>query len=168
MNTPEALKRLCELGPIALATAESVTVGHLQSLIASVSGSSAYFRGGLTAYTIRQKVQLLGVNEAHAATVDCVSPQVAAEMAAAAARLFDADIGVSTTGYAEPSASTDDGGSHMYYAIWDRRNADSGVLVRSGRIDSQSLSRTQTQAYFAHRVLDELLAYLLTLPKPEA
>ena len=68
----------------------------------TVSGSSTFFVGGVTAYDLERKVQILGIDRAHAEPVDCVSPRVAAEMAKGAARLFDADIAVATTGYAEP------------------------------------------------------------------
>jgi len=63
-----------------VATGESVTVGYLQALIASVSGASNFFLGGITAYNIDQKVELLGVDRMQAKQVDCVSPQVAAQM----------------------------------------------------------------------------------------
>jgi nicotinamide-nucleotide amidase len=93
------------LGPPrrTLAVAESLTGGRLQALVTGVSGASAYFLGGLTAYTIPQKTRLLGVDAAHAAEVDAVSGRVAAEMACGACRLFGADFGVATTGYAEPA-----------------------------------------------------------------
>jgi nicotinamide-nucleotide amidase len=104
------LKRICDDRGLLVATAESVTVGRLQSMLGAVSGSSTFFRGGITAYHIDQKVALLNVERAHATRVDCVSPQVAAEMAEAATRLFNAHLGLATTGYAEPpdgSATSD-------------------------------------------------------------
>ena len=93
------------LGPPGrtLAVAESLTGGRLQALITGVSGASGYFLGGVTAYTIPQKARLLGVDAAHAAEVDAFSARVAAEMACGACRLFGADVGVATTGYAEPA-----------------------------------------------------------------
>jgi nicotinamide-nucleotide amidase len=96
------IKQICDTKRIFLAVAESVTVGRLQSMIGAVSGASTFFLGGLTAYNIEQKVRLLGVERAHAELVDCVSPQVAAEMVIGASRIFQADIGLATTGYAEP------------------------------------------------------------------
>ena len=43
-----------------LAVAESLTCGHLQALVGSVSGASDFFCGGVTAYNIDQKVRHLG------------------------------------------------------------------------------------------------------------
>ena len=42
---------------LTLAAAESLTAGNVQARIASVSGASGYFRGGVTAYSIEEKVK---------------------------------------------------------------------------------------------------------------
>ena len=65
----------------SLAVAESLTCGHLQARIGSESGASGFFAGGVTAYTLEQKVTLLAVDRAVAEAVDCVSDQVARQMA---------------------------------------------------------------------------------------
>ena len=62
-----------------LAVAESITCGRLQARIGAISGASAFFRGGVTAYTLEGKVRLLGVDRAHAAKVGCVSRRVAGQ-----------------------------------------------------------------------------------------
>ena len=87
---------------LTLAAAESMTGGRLQALIVVESGASEYFLGGITAYSLTQKVRHLGVDRQRAAAVDCVSAEVAREMARGACALFGADIGLATTGYAEP------------------------------------------------------------------
>ena len=66
---------------LTLAVAESLTAGNVQAQIAGVSGASGYFLGGVTAYSIEEKVRLLGVNRAGAKKVNCVSARVAEEMA---------------------------------------------------------------------------------------
>src|SRR5204863_10010142 len=98
------LKKLILIRPaLTLAVTGSLTGGQVQAKIASISGASDYFLGGVTAYSLEQKVKLPGVNRAHAKSVDCVSQRVAVEMAAGAIRLFGADLAVATTGYAEPA-----------------------------------------------------------------
>ena len=84
-----------------ISVAESLTCGHLQSLIGSAGGASSYFVGGITAYNIDQKVALLGVERAHAAAVNCVSGEVAMQMVQGVCRLFGTDVGLATTGYAD-------------------------------------------------------------------
>ena len=60
---PELLLREPRL---TLAVAESVTAGHVQARVSAVAGASNFFLGGVTAYTLEQKVKLLGVNRAAA------------------------------------------------------------------------------------------------------
>lgn len=107
METHDLLKKLLLDHELTIATAESLTGGNLAGRITSVSGSSAYFRGGVVAYTLDSKVALLGVQGAHAAAHDCVSPLVASQMAEGVRKLFKTDIGVATTGYAESSLRED-------------------------------------------------------------
>jgi nicotinamide-nucleotide amidase len=85
----------------SIAVAESLTAGNLQALIASVSGASGYFLGGITAYNIDQKAALLGVDPAVAGPVNCVSEAVVRQMVAGIRRVTGADVGIATTGYAE-------------------------------------------------------------------
>src|SRR4051794_32647968 len=93
------------LGPPrwTLSVAESLTSGQVQTRIGAISGASQFFLGGVTAYTLEQKVQLLGVDRSLAEPVDCVSAEVAEQMARGACRLFGSDVSIATTGYAEPA-----------------------------------------------------------------
>jgi len=111
-----------------IAVAESLTAGNLQAMIASITGASDFFQGGVTVYSLQQKVAHLGVNKAHAASVNCVSQQVAEEMARGVATLFQTDIGMATTGYAEPDKNIPE--PFAYYAI-----AEAGALVGDHDLD---------------------------------
>jgi nicotinamide-nucleotide amidase len=160
LNPALELKQLLLAEPRqTLAAAESVTAGHLQARIASVSGASGYFLGGITAYTLAQKVRHLGVNEAHAASVNCVSPQVAAEMARGVAELFGTNIGVATTGYAEPSAEEKVESPMACWAI--AHLPPSGeIVLRSGRLEFPGAARIEAQARLTETVIVELVSYL--------
>ena len=85
-----------------VAIAESLTGGMVGSEVVSRSGASKYFLGGLVAYTLEAKVQNLLVDRKLAEACNCVSADVAEQMAVGIARLFKSDVGVSTTGFAEP------------------------------------------------------------------
>ncbi|WP_404424375.1 CinA family protein [Nibricoccus sp. IMCC34717] len=140
----------------SLAVAESLTCGHLQALLGSVSGASAWFRGGVTAYTLAQKVALLGIDRAHAAEVDCVSERVAREMAAGARRLFSAAVGLSTTGYAEPNARV-----ATPFACWALAwGDDSATEMLSGRFECPGLDRQGVQRAVAAEVHAHWQAWL--------
>jgi len=147
------------LGPPrrTLAVAESLTGGRLQALVTGVSGASAYFLGGLTAYTIPQKTRLLGVDAAHAAEVDAVSGRVAAEMACGACRLFGADFAVATTGYAEPAP----GVAHPRAWIAVAAGGSSGPRALAQRlVEFPGRGRQDAQQAVAEAALDLLLECL--------
>ena len=141
---------------LTLAVAESLTAGNVQAQIAGVSGASGYFLGGVTAYSIEEKVRLLGVNRAGAKKVNCVSARVAEEMARGAADLFGADLAVATTGYAEPSAADGVASPMAWWAIAHRRGRR-GVTIFSGRVECPGERRVAVQQIV---VLAELAAYL--------
>jgi PncC family amidohydrolase len=87
---------------LTIAVAESLTAGKVQDAFGSVSGASDYFRGGMTAYHIDQKVKHLGVDRELAELCNCVSAAVAYQMADGVRKLMGTDISIATTGYAEP------------------------------------------------------------------
>ena len=86
-----------------LAVAESLTCGRVQARIGAISGASEFFLGGITAYTLDQKVKHLGVDRAVAAPVNSVAAAVAEQMARGVCALFGSELGLATTGYAEPA-----------------------------------------------------------------
>ncbi len=130
---------------LTLAVAESVTGGRLQALVTAESGASTFFLGGITAYTLVQKVRHLGVRREAAEPVDCVSAEVAWQMARGACALFGADIGVATTGYAEPLPERDVRAPVVYWAICRRLGA--GEEIRSeGRLAPPTGDRIEVQA----------------------
>lgn len=159
MSTAAELKKLILRRPaLTLAVAESLTAGHVQARVASVSGASEYFLGGVTAYSLEQKVTVLGVNRAHAKSVACVSQRVAVEMAAGVGKLFGADIGVATTGYAEPSPANQVRVPHAWWAICHNHRGAAAVV--SGFVEVPGADRVTVQERVAEAVLGELVRYL--------
>ena len=150
------IKQICDREQLLLAVAESVSVGHLQSLLAATPGASTFFRGGATTYSIHEKTRLLKVDPGHAASVNCVSQRVTAEMARGVTELFKVQIGVATTGYAESITGSDAAvlQPYAYYAIWDCEDRSSG-MIQGGERD-----RVACQAFYAETALHHLLLYL--------
>ena len=158
ITVSKQIKRALPRGE-AVVAAESLTAGMVQSALASVSGSSAYFLGGLTVYTLEQKVKLLKVNRTHAQRVNCVSPRVAYEMARGAQKLFGATYGIATTGYAEPWPEKGIMTPFAYYSVrtptgssWDGRVEFEKVLSRNEMREAVALAALNS---FLH-VLDVL------------
>ncbi len=148
-----------------LAVAESVTCGGLQRQIGRISGASAFFLGGLTAYAIEQKVRHLGVDGAAARAVNAVSPEVAAQMARGICALFGSEIGLATTGYAEPNPAWRVAEPFAYWAV-ARRGAppqSGAVVVGVGRIDCPGCPRAQAQDRIVEETLQALIAIMRTL-----
>jgi nicotinamide-nucleotide amidase len=147
---------------LTLAIAESVTCGQVQARIGAISGASNFFLGGITAYTLDEKVRHLGVGRAAARRVNSGSPGVAPQRAKGACVLFGSDLGLATTGYAEPSPGDGVTDPFAWWALAHRRRGRF-VMVRSGRIECPGESRTDTQAMVADAALAELVAYLREL-----
>lgn len=142
----------------SIAVAESLTSGRLQSAIGAVSGASEYFAGGITTYNLDQKVRHLGVDRATAEAVNCVSEEVAREMALGVCRLFRTTFGISTTGYAEPWLAAGIRAPFAWWAIAQARENGPAAILRVGRIECADMSRIQAQATVAEAVLAELIA----------
>ena len=157
MTVAETLYRILEQSGQTIAVAESLTSGWVQTIIGSVPGASKVFSGGMTAYTLNQKVAHLGVNRSHAETVDAVSERVAEEMAQGVRALFRSSIGLSTTGYAEPSL--DQGVDYPFAYV----AAD--ILGRSWvwRVDGAGGARTQVQRHVAEQTVLHLMDALQSL-----
>ncbi len=145
-----------------LAFAESLTTGNLQALIGARSGASKYFKGGITAYTIPIKADLLNVDPIAAASCDAVSAEIAVQMARGVCELFGADFGVATTGYAEPYPEQSVSVPHAYVAVY------SAISEKSEFCDmfrGEGLSRRKMQmstADYALRALAEVLENTVT------
>jgi nicotinamide-nucleotide amidase len=82
---------------LTFGVAESLTGGLIASRLVNVAGASTWFRGGVVAYASQVKFDLLGVP-----TGPVVTESAAAAMAAGAARVTGADVGLGITGVAGP------------------------------------------------------------------
>jgi nicotinamide-nucleotide amidase len=89
---------------LTVSVAESCTGGMVGSLITDQPGSSAYFLGGVIAYSNELKRVELGVSPALLKQVGAVSGEVATAMADGARSRFSSDLAVSVTCIAGPDA----------------------------------------------------------------
>lgn len=116
-NLPAAVGRLLASREERVATAESCTGGLLASRLTDVSGSSNYTIGGVVAYDVRIKKDVLGVSDA-ALAHGVVSEAVAREMAQGARRVLGAQWGVGITGYAGGGEGVPEGDAGLvWYAV---------------------------------------------------
>ncbi|MBV9792246.1 MAG: CinA family protein [Chloroflexi bacterium] len=89
-----------------IATAESCTGGLLGHLLTEIAGSSAYYQGGVIAYSNEVKQSHLGVPAAILASEGAVSEATARAMAQGVRERIGTTVGVSTTGIAGPGGGT--------------------------------------------------------------
>ena len=90
---------------LTVAVAESCTGGLLGALITDQPGSSAYFLGGVVAYSDKAKREHLGVSDAILTRHGAVSAQAAESMAEGVRGRFGSSLAASITGVAGPDAA---------------------------------------------------------------
>ncbi|WP_426478588.1 CinA family protein [Chryseobacterium sp. CBSDS_008] len=89
-----------------ISIAESVTSGCLQLAFSQMPNASLFYKGGMTAYTLPEKVRLLKVNRREAEECDCVSENIAETMALNVAKMYESDWSIATTGYCTPTRNS--------------------------------------------------------------
>lgn len=154
------LKKLFDAKGLTLAVAESASGGNLSAMITETGGASSYFQGGVIVYSLIQKVALLGVDESHAKEVNCVSEQVAMEMASGVRKLFGTDVGVSITGYAQPYKEIKYPFAWIGFSIGDRCWAAKVGGTLFGSDVSEEVCRVEVQKDFAWGAVESLIEIL--------
>jgi competence/damage-inducible protein CinA-like protein len=147
------LARLLEERRLGLA--ESCSGGLLAARITNLPGASAYFVGGVVAYSNEAKAELLGVDPALIEAHGAVSHEVAEAMSRGALERFGADVAVSITGIAGP-----DGGSEekpVGYVCFDARLADGKSIARDPVIPGNRDDIRERSALVAMHLLRTLL-----------
>ncbi len=91
-----------------VSVAESCSGGNIAHLYTAIPGSSAYFKGGVVAYSNEVKMNLLGVQSETLDRYGAVSEQTVREMVAGAKRALGTDYAIATTGIAGPDGGTDE------------------------------------------------------------
>jgi len=102
----EVVARTLTENHATIAVAESCTGGLLAERLTSISGSSAYFLGGVVSYSNQLKTSLVGVPAELIEAKGAVSSEVALAMAEGIRKQAGAMIGVGITGIAGPTGGT--------------------------------------------------------------
>ncbi len=139
-----------------LGLAESCSAGLLAARITDLPGASAYFAGGVVAYSNEAKQDLLGVDPHLIERHGAVSPEVAEAMSRGALERFGADVAVAITGIAGP-----DGGSEekpVGYVCFDARLANGASIARDPVIPGGRADVRERSALVAMHLLRTLLS----------
>ncbi len=150
----ETLGRVLKERGLTLSVAESCTGGLLGARIVNVPGSSAYFLGGVIAYSNELKIQLLCVNEETLKRYGAVSRWVCLEMLAGLKRNFGSDCGIAVTGIAGPGGSTQKPEGLTYIGLYvGKRFTVIKRIFRGSRNEKRFLS-TQTAFFYLLKMLN--------------
>ena len=106
MSLLNNLQQLCIEKGVSVVVAESCTAGLIASKLASLTGSSSYFKGGIVAYQNEIKTKILGVSQSIINEKTEVSAEVVKQMANSVLEKFDTDFAIATSGYAGPTGGT--------------------------------------------------------------
>lgn len=140
-------KTLTERG-LSLATAESCTGGTIASSMTAQAGASAYFKGGVVAYSNEVKECALGVQHSTLEAHGAVSEETAREMAEGVRTRLGADLAIATTGIAGPDGGTPEKPvGTVWIAVADATHTEAQLLSFPGRRRQQNIDRTVNQAF---------------------
>ena len=117
-----AIGKLLKQKGAMLATAESCTGGLIGNFITETPGSSAYYKGGIIAYSNELKERLLGVRHETLEQYGAVSEETAVEMARGCLAATGADYAIATTGISGPTGGTDEKPRGLVYIAIASRN----------------------------------------------
>jgi nicotinamide-nucleotide amidase len=143
------------LGGHRLGLAESCSGGLLAARITDLPGASAYFAGGVVAYSNEAKAELLGVDPGLIEVHGAVSAQVAEAMSRGALERFGADVAVAITGIAGPEGGTEE--KPVGYVCLDARLADGTAIARDPVIPGGRDDIRERSALVAMHLLRTLL-----------
>ncbi len=130
-----------------LVTAESCTGGTAAQRITAIPGCSAWFKGGIVAYSNEAKEKLLGVKHEILETYGAVSGETVEQMAIGALKVFNADYALATSGIAGPDGGT---AEKPVGTVWIAA-AGPGFLVKRkftfGRDRAMNIQRSTAAAF---------------------
>ena len=133
---------------LTLATAESCTGGTIASRLTALAGASAYFKGGVVAYSNEVKEKVLGVRHETLAAHGAVSEETAREMVEGVRKLMDTDYAIATTGVAGPDGGTPEKPvGTVWIAVASREKTVAKLLQFGGNRRQQNIDRSVNQAY---------------------
>ena len=142
----QVIGRLLKEQGLTLSTAESCTGGYISHMITSISGSSEYFKGSVTAYANETKVNILGVDSSALDEHGAVSKQVAIQMAEGVRQALNTDFAVSTTGVAGPSGGSADKPVGTVWIGIAGSNGSYAPKFRMGKLRESNIRKSAMQA----------------------
>ncbi len=144
---PELVAQKLTSSGCTLAVAESCTGGTIASRLTALAGASAYFKGGIVAYSNEVKECALGVSHDTLIAHGAVSEETVRQMVEGVRSRLDSDYALATTGIAGPTGGTPDKPVGTVWIAACSRNTTVTQLMHYGDRRQQTIDRTVNQAY---------------------
>ncbi|NPA44259.1 MAG: competence/damage-inducible protein A [Chlorobi bacterium] len=155
MYLEEAVGKLLKEKGATLSVAESCTAGNVSRLIASIPGSSEYFKGGVVSYSNEIKNKQLGVAQNLLDDFGAVSKQVVEAMVTGQRELFDTDFSIAISGIAGPGGGT---AEKPVGTTWIAVASKDGVISKKYTFGKRRLLNVR---FASSKALDMLRKYIL-------
>ena len=136
-------------------TAESCTGGWLGKALTDVPGSSAWYSGGVIAYSNDLKRALLGVSGSTLKTQGAVSESTAREMAIGALEMLGGQLAIAVTGIAGPEGAQPGKPVGTVWFAWAWRDAQE--VGHRVALETFAGNREAVRRQSVIRALDEVL-----------
>jgi nicotinamide-nucleotide amidase len=149
-----------------LAVAESCTGGLLSARLTDRPGSSAYFAGGVVAYSNEAKSAIVGVDPELIAQFGAVSTEVAEALADGAIGRFGTEIGVGLTGIAGPDGGSDE--KPVGLVCFSVAARDGARITRSARLPGGRADVRDRATTLSMHLIRRLLLGETDAPMPRA
>lgn len=137
-----------------LSTAESCTAGFVAHLVTSLPGASAFYEGGVVAYSAVAKIKLLGVPGAVIERFGVVSAETAGEMAELVRVLLRTDYAVATTGNLGPDVLDGKEKGLIYIAVGTRDRTEIRELRLNGEREENKTAAGTAVLHFLVEVME--------------
>ncbi|MDV3508372.1 damage-inducible protein CinA [Elizabethkingia anophelis] len=155
----EDISHLLMISNQTVSVAESATSGGLQLAFSQMPHASLVYKGGITAYSLMEKVNLLHVDREEGERCDCVSENIAETMVLSVRELFKTDWSVATTGYCTPVRNS---GFNIYLYFSISFNEE---ILFTHKIELHPKTEALTaQLYYTEYILGCLKSQLQKLP----
>jgi nicotinamide-nucleotide amidase len=147
----ESVAQLLQQRGQMLITAESCTGGWIAKTMTDIAGCSAWFEGGVVAYSYEAKEALLGVNPHTLERTGAVSQETVVEMVSGALARYGATVAVAVTGIAGPTGATPGKPVGTIWIGWKRRGGYARAQTYHFDGDRETVRR-QTVAAALHGI----------------
>ena len=117
----------------SVSVAECATCGTVAAEFGQVWGAAQYFKGGIVTYDINMKVRYLGIPEDQTMNFTQYPEEVVIGMAKGVAKMFDARVGLSTSGFSTPYPPKCVTVPYIWYAIYDSKD---DIVLETGKIEN--------------------------------